>query len=94
MTVLPVIQRVRLMPPSNLLDNHRAGGKTYVHAEITGPVITGEQSLSEQTHYMKEHQWENQSKECFRVGPSVAAHNRSMIKGEFRRQKSSRQVAI
>lgn len=29
-----------------------------------------------------------------RVGPSVAAHNRSMIKGEFRRQKSSRQVAI
>ncbi|CAJ1084470.1 unnamed protein product [Xyrichtys novacula] len=81
------------MPPSNPLDNHRAGGETYVRAEITGPCNYGEQSLSEQTRYMKEHQWEIRAKNA--QGWSVCmAYNRTMIKGEVQRRESRRQVAI
>lgn len=40
----------------------RAGGETYVRAEITVPVIRGEQRLREQTHHMRNHQWQIRAK--------------------------------
>lgn len=45
-----------LILPSNLLDNQRAGGKTYVRAEITGPVIMGNKASASRLCYIKDHQ--------------------------------------
>lgn len=51
------------MPPSNLGDNHRAGGETYVRAEITGPCNYGEQSLCRADSLYERASMGNQSKE-------------------------------
>lgn len=65
----------------------------YVRAEITGPVITGNKASPSRLTIWKTINGKSEQR-MLRVGLSVAAHNRSMIKGEFQRQKSLRQVAI
>lgn len=82
-----------LMPSSIPLDNHRAGGETYVCVEIKVPVIKGNKaSLNRLTI------WETingkSEQRMPRLGLSAATHNRSKKKGASWGQKLLRQVAI
>lgn len=69
-----------LIPPSNLLDNHRARGKTDVRAEITFPVIIGNKASLSRLTIWKTINGKSEQR-MLRVCLSLAAHNRCMIKG-------------
>lgn len=60
--------------------------KTYVRADITVPVITGNKALREPTHRIKDCQWKKFEQRMPRVAPSTETHNGGEMKGEFPRR--------